>query len=692
MDISINEVQPRVFSTEHFASEYERYAALSLTRIPRVGRAAVAQLLADWERRTLLVLPARAPEFNHYRLDASEIDPVIEALAVRESELLAQGEFDAPVFRNVEILGAQLGLNAAERALLAFAVTVESLRLLRDAMERLSSHMRDRPTLVRGLAALLGRDAAAVRAALAPDAMLARTGLLRIELQNEDGLLLRAREGLAPILLDEFDARDALFSRFAAPARATCLSADDFSHLAADRDLLIELLRKAAAQREAGINVMLYGAPGTGKTELARVVAAAAGLTLHEVRHTDDSGDDMRRARYSQVVVAQQLLQPVSDAVLLFDETEDLLPADASSAKALGKAAFNHMLESNQTPMIWVSNEITQIDPAYLRRFACVLEVKKPNRTVRRRIAARAFGALDVREDWLERIADIEDPSPGQITQAARVARLLSARVPAESQAVAERVLGHGMRALGQRRHAPDFSAARFDLSLLNCGADVHALLRNIARQPSARLAFYGPPGTGKSALARHLAQVADRPLLVKRASDLLSPWVGECEQNIARAFEQAADENALLLLDEADSFLCDRRDARARWELTETSELLTQMEQFSGIFVCTTNLMDRLDRAALRRFSLKLRFDYLTPEQMRLLLLVTLKALGAETTCKVSFAEVSRLICATPGDFSAVEQRFRLLGERPAPVQFMAALREELVFKQEGGAQRMGF
>ena len=552
---------------------------------------------SDWERRAFLALPKRESDTNYHRLDTGEIAPLVAALTERERELRAMAAFDAPVFRNVEALGARLRLAPVERALLAFAVIVESLRSLRDAMERLAQHMRDRPALVRGLAALLDCDASAVLAALHPEGALARTGLVRIDLQSEEGMLLRARDGIATVLLDEFDACDALFARFTAPARVPLLSAEDFS------------------------------------------------------------------------------------------------PADDSSTgKVLGKAAFNHLLETNPVPMVWISNEIKQIDPAYLRRFACVLEVRKPNRTVRRRIAEHAFRGLGMRDAWLDRMSDLEEASPGQVAQAARVARLLSAQAPVRLEAMAERVLGHGMRALGQRRSAPCADAARFDLSLLNCGADMHALVRNIARQPSAHLAFYGPPGTGKSALARHLAQAAARPLLVKRASDLLSPWVGECEQNIARAFEQATDEGALLLLDEADSFLCDRRDARARWELTETNELLAQMEQFTGMFVCTTNLMHRLDRAALRRFSLKLRFDYLEPQQVCRMLVATLKTLGAEPACEVQLAQAERLICATPGDFAAVAQRFRLLGETPPAAQFICELRDELAFKQEGGVQRMGF
>ncbi len=71
-----------------------------------------------------------------------------------------------------------------------------------------------------------------------------------------------------------------------------------------------------------------------------------------------------------------------------------------------------------------------------------------------------------------------------------------------------------------------------------------------------------------------------------------------------------------MLLLDEADSFLRSRKDAQQSWEITQVNELLTQMESFSGIFICSTNLVTTMDEASLRRFDYKIRFNYLKPEQ----------------------------------------------------------------------------
>ena len=73
-----------------------------------------------------------------------------------------------------------------------------------------------------------------------------------------------------------------------------------------------------------------------------------------------------------------------------------------------------------------------------------------------------------------------------------------------------------------------------------------------------------------------------------------------------------------MLLLDEADSFLQDRRGAQRTYEVTEVNEMLQGMERFDGIFVCTTNLLDRIDQAALRRFTFKIKFMPLTGDAAR--------------------------------------------------------------------------
>lgn len=128
----------------------------------------------------------------------------------------------------------------------------------------------------------------------------------------------------------------------------------------------------------------------------------------------------------------------------------------------------------------------------------------------------------------------------------------------------------------------------------------------------------------------------------------------------MAEMFSEATDDDAILLLDEADSFLQDRGRANQSWEITQVNEMLTQMESFEGIFIASTNFMESLDSATLRRFDLKVRFDWLKPEQIRLLLADLVECLQLENCSDVVDA-IAQLDCLTPGDFANLHRQSML-------------------------------
>ena len=86
-----------------------------------------------------------------------------------------------------------------------------------------------------------------------------------------------------------------------------------------------------------------------------------------------------------------------------------------------------------------------------------------------------------------------------------------------------------------------------------------------------------------------------------------------ETEHNIAGAFADARSQEAFLVFDEADSLLTDRRMAKRGWEISQVNEMLTWMESHRLPFACTTNFVEKLDPATLRRFTFKVKLDYLT-------------------------------------------------------------------------------
>jgi len=194
---------------------------------------------------------------------------------------------------------------------------------------------------------------------------------------------------------------------------------------------------------------------------------------------------------------------------------------------------------------------------------------------------------------------------------------------------------------------------------------------------------LHGLPGTGKSAFARYVAERMGIDVVEKRASDLLSKWVGDTEKQIAEAFQEAADRRAMLIFDEADSLLRDRGGAQASWEVSQVNEMLTWMERHRYPIACTTNLMDSLDPATLRRFLFKVRFMPMTPAQARE---AFRRAFGAEAP-----AEIAQLNPLTPGDFAVVARKARLMGERTSD-GFAAMLTSEVAAKPGAAMRRIGF
>ncbi|MEI2679511.1 MAG: ATP-binding protein [Burkholderiaceae bacterium] len=310
----------------------------------------------------------------------------------------------------------------------------------------------------------------------------------------------------------------------------------------------------------------------------------------------------------------------------------------------------------------------------------------------------------------MARLAERRGLTPAQVRTAVKFARLatpadaLLDAVSAEPgthsvafEALIERQIGNADKALGAdvQGRAPRSVVTSYDLGLVNTESrfEVPKIVEALRRKACGTLCFHGPPGTGKTALAEHIAQQMQRPLLVRQASDIMSKFVGETEQNMARMFEEAQLEQAVLLLDEADSFLRSRRMAERNYEISEVNEMLQGMERFAGVFICTTNLFGELDEAALRRFTFKVRFKPLTAEQRERMFVA--EALGgdpARLTAEQQ-ARLRELESLAPGDYASVKRQIDVLGEAFEPDEFLSQLEAEHRVKPEVRQQRhIGF
>lgn len=625
---------------------------------------------------------------------------VLDALRARLAELERRPRSPSFASHNAQVLGKLLALTRTEVEVLAFAIALESEPALRDAFGELRA--RTHASVCKQLARILGRRAFDVERAFSSQGALRSVPVLDYVRADSS---FEAPFGLAgalePALLRPLAAEPDLLRHFLTRAAAPSLALADFPHLAPDLDVLVRYLRAALARRQRGVNVLLYGPPGTGKSELARVLAAELGAELCEVNLEDADGDAHEGSeRLGAYALCQRMLRKRRRTLLLLDEVEDVFPQATQLSfgfgprGALTKAWTNRLLENNPIPTFWISNAIDQIDRAYVRRFAYALEVGQPPRRVRRSVIERHLSGLRLRSQYVDQLAEIEALSPAHVERAASLVRLLEPAHGAQAERDLERVLHGNLRAYcgSPQRPRASASALGYDLSLLETDVDVAVLMAGVRRHKRGSLCFYGPPGTGKSELAHQLAREAELPLQAQRGSDLLGKYVGETEQRIARMFERARRDGALLLLDEADGFLADRNAARNSWERTQVNELLVQMEQFDGVFVCTTNLIDRLDRAALRRFALKVAFGYCRREHARVLFTRSLQALGAPAPDAAALHALDRLRVLTPGDFIAAVRGAALLERTATASDMLHTLTQACADKHVRGGKPLGF
>ncbi len=638
------------------------------------------------------------------------------------------------VEKNIDALASLLQLNQAERALLLYGTLARYQRELRSLLVEFK--VNSAPEAYAVIAELAGVNAVEVGEALRAGSRLERIGLVE-NLISEHNItdmadLMKVSDKLPPVLMRQYRDQAELMAVFTRPSTKSALNVGDFSFVSQDVDMLCALLRNAVARGEAGVNVLLYGPPGTGKTELAKVVAQSAGLALYEVEYADRDGNALSgRDRYRSLQIAQVFLKGSAHSALLFDEVEDVFPpisseaaqwlarADQSaiprsaSVSVSGKAWVNQILESNTVPTLWVTNRIEQIDPAFRRRFAYHLELKSPPPGAREGLVRKTLEGVDVSDAFVARLAARKGLTPAQIRTAVRFAGLVGPALQVSGlvdlhsrsndaqsstqETLIERQLHNADLALGQH---PDGGPAResvthYDLSLLHVESrfEVPRMVQALQARGHGTLCFYGPPGSGKTALAEHIASTLGRGLIIKQASDLMSKYIGETEHNMAAMFAEAEAENAVLLLDEADSFLQDRRGAQRTYEVTEVNEMLQGMERFNGIFICTTNLFDSIDQAALRRFTFKIQFKPLQPAQREAMFITEALAGDAAALTPQTKTRLAELTQLCLGDFAAVRRQAVILDATLEPLEYLAQLEAEHRVKPEVRESRgMGF
>jgi transitional endoplasmic reticulum ATPase len=649
----------------------------TLTKDGRAGRALLAW--AEEHRADFWPAPRRkkADDSAERKLSWARLGALVEAMAedpLPDELALAAGN-----------VATVLGFDAQQRAVLeaGLALTFHPrIAKLRWALEMAHEDVARIAGLLAGAEPLAAGNM--VRNSLAVE-----LGLLDIEMTHGGGVSLYVSWWFEDVLARGGHDPERLIEALAGKRQAAALALDDFPAMDGDIAFLARLLGGALDGQAEGINILLHGPPGVGKTELARALAAAARADLFAVGEADSSGHELRREqRVAALLRAQRALQQGGRPLLLFDEMEDMIgdaaptgPAKRFANRAGSKIFVNRMLESNKVPVIWTSNAIDNVDAAYLRRMSFVLRLDHPRGHDRDRVLARMAATEGTAPGAALSALARQVPETTSVARVAmRAARIAGGGVDDDQRIARALVVGVSGRAISEVR-----TRGPLDLGLFESDPPVTDLVARLTRpggEPDWSVLLAGPPGTGKTELAGEVAERLGRPLVTRRASDLMSAWVGETEKNIAQAFRDAIAEGAVLMFDEADSLLYDRATAQRSWEVSQVNELLTWLDRHPLPVFAATNELRRLDPAALRRFTFKLN--------LRPLGTVAARQAFVRFFDQPAPVGLDRLAGLTPGDFAVVARQLRASGSRE-PAALLAALEAELAVKP-GTMAVMGF
>jgi hypothetical protein len=432
-------------------------------------------------------------------------------------------------------------------------------------------------------------------------------------------------------------------------------------------------------------------------------------MPTYEVLQDEKNESSKRRAA---IQACLNMTNNGDGSVMIIDEADKMLNTMEHffSGEVQDKGWLNKFLEEPGVRAIWIVNNVGEIENSVLRRFSYSLYFSQFSRQKRIQLWDTIVKHNKVgryfRNHTIHRLAEDYEVSPGTIDLAIkqtaggarkggisfvnRVRMALDAHLRLTNQGVKPK-----------RQHALD---KNFNLEGLNIHGDIEKTISqlklfnaqikhvSISDVYQYNLLFYGPPGTGKSQVAKYLAKELDRDIMIKSGSDLIDKYVGETEKHIAGMFAEAEAREAVLVVDEADSFIFGRDMAHRSWEVTMVNEFLTRMESYQGILICTTNRFKGLDNASIRRFNQKLYFDYLDSSGIEIFYKTFLSHLCKDKIMPEHLTRLGRLTNLAPGDFKNIRNIHALKNDKISHAMLINAFEKESRIKEQQESKKMGF
>ena len=621
---------------------------------------------------------------------------MLAAIIDREREAHPVAKYaDEPFARRCAELQKTLSLSDFELdVMLVLAFVNVNLLCIADGHDRCSDE-QDKAVFV---AKCLACDVSEVMAALDEKKKLRRFGCV-----DDDFDFNRSLMGFLNGVRSE-----PLSSNYFSICRDEVLPWDFYGALADKHGAILKRIIQSA-NGKSPVNILLYGAPGTGKTSFAQTLAAELKRKCYTIaQNTNEHGGRATSTpsfRFGALQICNGQIDP-AQSLIVVDEADEMLRGNSGRGifalfgggnfHTGDKGLLNSVLDTVTTPTIWITNtDADELDESSRRRFDYSIRFAALNAEQRFSIWHNNVEKMKlshlIGDDMMRKFADRYPVSAGGITLVLQNLGNLDP-APAEVEQLVETLMKPHCELLGVANVGDDLMRPAADYSLEGLNIKGSLPLERIVdavrrfRQlgdagvdrPRMNILLSGAPGTGKTEFVKYLGSKLGTRVVVKMGSDLLSMWVGGTEKLIRQAFEQAEAEKAILFLDEIDGLVQSRERSQRSWEVTQVNELLHQMENFKGVMVGATNFSANLDAAVLRRFTFKLDFDYLD-ESGKVLFFE--RMFGAKLTANEA-AQLAAIPRLAPGDFRTVRQSLFYLGENATNEEYLAALEHESAVK----------
>lgn len=567
----------------------------------------------------------------------------------------------------VEFLIEQVGLTELEAHYLLLRSRLENINELRSIVRDADDYSTKCDTSL--AANILGIPENEVRKMLRSDQKLRMFGFI-----DGDGDYNRSLDGCI-----EEQSIEPYFCDFLKPL--DCSSAYDLSSFSVNpesAEICLDLLNG-----KNPVSILFYGKPGSGKTELAKSLAEKTGKNVYIFKNEIESQDNTELLGKLTCLLSMER----SDSVIVVDEADSILKTVEltffGAFPTPTKGAVNKMLENNKDKVIYIINHQNQIDESTRRRFTFSIKFEAMPKSMLHSIALSKLEPAEISQNAKQELAGLLDKyrlTGASVDNLVKVVEGTSYKDDKTLLEKAKILMEENATLLTGKPKMRESVKREYDPTVLNTSMDsgkIIEMVENAAKfaemnkgtESGIRMLFYGLSGTGKTELARYISERLGKEILLKRASDILGMFVGQSEKNIRAAFDEAERTGSILLFDEADSFFYDRNSAQRSWERSTVNEFLTQMEEFSGILICTTNLRQIMDPAMQRRFHILVEFKPMKADGIKTLLE---RYFPAYDFSDFQLEQLEKTGSVTPGDFGSLSGKIRFMNQDDVNADFI--------------------